>query len=514
MRKISKFMLLAGMLGMGFASCTNQEDVKPVTGDAYMQITIKLPSADETRSTTSATGTTEEGTEIGQTYENNVTSLTVYLENGGTIVKAQAKGGTTSGDTYTTVPFPINSLSPSTVYNVYVVVNDSPDLTSLDATKSPGAADLTANIAKPNAFLMTNAEAAGTVTTGADLTVYTESSPLDAGTVKVERAAARFDYRSVKTGDAYELVPSASAPYDVTVTLKSMSLINESKDFYYFRRVSADGTSTSATLGGAETKTNYVVDANFANKTYANRAAITAADYFYMLDDATQTGAYTDISALTTEDNAWSTSSTYDEGGYKIWTYCTENTIGANPTVNQIHKLTTGVVFKAQLTGTKFDGTNHVYVFNGKVYGSWADVVTAKATDIDVQNTFTANSLSDTEASNTKATLATAGFSRFKPAADGKYYAYYTYWNRHNDNGVASVMGPMEFAVVRNNVYKLAVTEISKLGHPNDPTASTTDPEPDPDPINPDDPDEDNKMYMKVAVKILPWTVRKNQIKF
>ena len=34
-------------------------------------------------------------------------------------------------------------------------------------------------------------------------------------------------------------------------------------------------------------------------------------------------------------------------------------------------------------------------------------------------------------------------------------------------------MAPMEFAVVRNNVYKLAVTNISRLGHPrisdNDP---------------------------------------------
>ena len=46
------------------------------------------------------------------------------------------------------------------------------------------------------------------------------------------------------------------------------------------------------------------------------------------------------------------------------------------------------------------------------------------------------------------------------------YYFYYYYWNRHNDNELSATMGPMEFAVVRNNVYKLAVTGIAKLGHP------------------------------------------------
>ncbi|MDE5638842.1 MAG: hypothetical protein K2I47_03460, partial [Odoribacter sp.] len=34
------------------------------------------------------------------------------------------------------------------------------------------------------------------------------------------------------------------------------------------------------------------------------------------------------------------------------------------------------------------------------------------------------------------------------------FYFYYFYWNRHNNNGRNGVMGPMEFAVVRNNVYK------------------------------------------------------------
>lgn len=87
------------------------------------------------------------------------------------------------------------------------------------------------------------------------------------------------------------------------------------------------------------------------------------------------------------------------------------------------------------------------------------------------------------------------------------YYCYYFYWNRHNDNGINGNMAPMEFAVVRNNVYKLAVTSLKKLGHPRIP-------ENDPDDPKPDTPDEKADVYMTVSVQVLPWVVRVNNIEF
>ena len=66
-------------------------------------------------------------------------------------------------------------------------------------------------------------------------------------------------------------------------------------------------------------------------------------------------------------------------------------------------------------------------------------------------------------------------------------------------------MAPMEFAVVRNNVYKLAVTNISRLGHPrisdNDPATP-----------GPATPDERGDIYLTVSVDVLPWVVRVNNI--
>lgn len=87
------------------------------------------------------------------------------------------------------------------------------------------------------------------------------------------------------------------------------------------------------------------------------------------------------------------------------------------------------------------------------------------------------------------------------------YYCYYFYWNRHNDNNLNGKMGPMEFAIVRNNVYKLSVNAVNRLGHPRNPDN-------DPHPFNPNDPDEESLVYLNVDLKVLPWVVRVNNITF
>lgn len=68
-------------------------------------------------------------------------------------------------------------------------------------------------------------------------------------------------------------------------------------------------------------------------------------------------------------------------------------------------------------------------------------------------------------------------------------------------------MGEMEFAVVRNNVYKISVSAIRNIGHPrltiNDPNKPT-----------PDTYDEVNDVYIAVDVNVLPWVVRVNNVVF
>lgn len=79
------------------------------------------------------------------------------------------------------------------------------------------------------------------------------------------------------------------------------------------------------------------------------------------------------------------------------------------------------------------------------------------------------------------------------------HLCYYPYWIRHANNGDPDKMGVMEFAIVRNNVYRLDVTGIEDLGMA-DPFDS------------PDKPDEgeDTGLYMKVNLYVKSWVQRIN----
>lgn len=81
---------------------------------------------------------------------------------------------------------------------------------------------------------------------------------------------------------------------------------------------------------------------------------------------------------------------------------------------------------------------------------------------------------------------------------------YYTTEIKHFDNGDNAHMGNMEFAIMRNNIYSLAVTSINMVGDPAVvPTPGTPDENPTP-----------NDARLNVEVQILPWIVRYNDIEF
>ena len=82
----------------------------------------------------------------------------------------------------------------------------------------------------------------------------------------------------------------------------------------------------------------------------------------------------------------------------------------------------------------------------------------------------------------------------YKDPEGAKYYCYYNYWIRHLDNNNDNELGVMEFAVVRNNIYRLLITNISGLG--------SGTPE-----IDPGKPDE-YEAYLKMNFNVLPWIVR------
>ncbi|MDD6112986.1 MAG: Mfa1 family fimbria major subunit [Bacteroidales bacterium] len=494
---MKKTLLSAAALLMALTACNKE----PVGGSAvdngsvYMQFSVNMLS---TRSQTDDKGDSNSNanpdTEVGLNKENTISTVDIALVGPvSTVVAANVTPTAANASTYV-AKFDTQALEANTTYKVYIYANCSaPAAVDVDAVSEASVAEMTAD----NKFWMTNAYAAAEVKLPENLAAYTQpNTPLSLGSHTVERSMARFDYKAKNTGNVYDMGAGLS------LTLTEAALINQSKAHYVFRRV-ADNNTATPVVGGVETPSNWVVDTDWASKTKAG--------FYAQLEDPAK-WSWTSLSGLTVDDN-------YDDN-YKIWCYAKENTL---PTIDaQKHNVSTGVVFKAEITAGESasaevkaalaSGDSRIYVFNNKLYGTWDDVKTAAVTGTDVNlqaayNQAIAGLEADVEPA--AAAAAAAGFTGYS-AVDGKYYTYYYYWNRHNDNLDPYKMGIMEFAVVRNNVYKLCVESISKFGHP-DPTNPT---DPDPDPVKPNDPDESVNYYFTVTVKVLPWTVRINNIEF
>lgn len=408
-----------------------------------------------------------------------------------------------------------------------------------------------------NSFVMTGCSASETKTISSTTTGQETRKNLEFGStttpIKISRIAARFDLCMNTTGfdDAsngkYDSESQAlvySAP-DSKVKLKidQIALINMSKNCNLYKEVGErDGQSGIYTKKagwqyfGSEydaTATKYVFDP------YDNEKASLLVDhdtyFFYSpfsttgetsAKTATQknpedffppaNGSNTVISTLTTSGNSFQnpalgeipTGATYSD--YKIWRYCVPNTLIDE--TKQLNGNSTGVYFRAEITtadetlSAAMTSKNALYCINNTLYTAsqleenldggniYAGAKTAVGGETQSQEDIDAKLV---ELYRVKI---------FRADDEGKYYTYYPYWNVHNA-APGEKMGPMEFAVVRNNVYKLAVTSIKNFGHPG----KTPD---DPDPIDPDDPDKKEMMDIVVYCSVLPWTVRVNNIEF
>ena len=539
-------------------------------GGLYATIKLDVPgSRSETTETPGENTNSNDGYEVGKPYENNINNVTIVLatlENN--VYKAQAFGTYTSNsaapspteNNVYTIQFQdtlIAKLKEQTVH-IFAYCNT----TLSDANFTPGvdlsvmeskmeSAATNQGIWQKSNFMMVNAP-------NRDIPTYdmpdektllnNYNSPekaLNLGTVDVARAAARFDYKPVNE-NLYDIKDINTGDVVAQVEMVSMAPFNIAKSFYTLPRVSADGSDNGWEICGDEVYNrvtgvgNYVVTPNYADK-ITNSITSLAGNYYEAFSGLANYEAltmYANIKewyATADNDNDENWTAT-DKDGYKIWRYVTENTI---PQIDKQRKgITTGVVFKGRLTNPA-EGSlmasamnNHkpIYFYNGTCYGDIANLrrvvanldpsatmrqkfeqvfagkeylVFTKAADGTRDYRVKDDALKDaTPAENNSI------FKIIRPNdEDGNYYVYYVYYNRHNDNGNSNMMGIMEFATVRNNVYKLSVTKVSDFGH-------TNDPKDDPDPENPEDPDETPKTYFQVSCRVLPWIVRINNIPF
>ena len=175
--------------------------------------------------------------------------------------------------------------------------------------------------------------------------------------------------------------------------------------------------------------------------------------------------------------------------------YCFENSTDIE---HQKHGLSTGITFVARMykDANCENPVDQLYQYNGYNFESLAAIGEAFGgnTPQDIL-TLIAKEIKGEEI--TKAELKEAKVVKYV----GNICYYYSTQIKHYDDGNNNTLGNMEFAIMRNNIYSLAVTNITRLGDPIvDPTPET--------------PNETKEAALKVEVKILPWIVRYNDIEF
>lgn len=530
MKKLASFFVAAMMI-LSATSCENLFFGKEKNmGDmVYFTFEVETP---QTRSQTDTEdddtyASSTDGTELGTDAENNIKNVQLIFadQDGKFITDADISSKVGTRGQYV-VAFKSEELETNAGKTVKVYLQcNTPDATVDGGTNAPSNinfldatfdASSTDTYAKADAFYMTNAQVVS-FNIPSDLKPYTsETTPLDLGIIVVERAAARFDIGPASnSSETYK--PSVGG-YEVDkglyIKLTDVAMVNISENQYYYRRVSADGSNNNEVISGVERPTNYVVDVDWAAKRSGNGDFVAGTTYEEFRKTMTNPKWWTSLSSLSEDDS-------YD-GSYKIWRYTSENTLPAAVAGTPATPVTatmnnsTGVVFRGKLVVTEdladadlkaglSDPTGYgtIYAYDNVILGNWARVKTLAETSGNEDKAFSI-AYKAAMALGGEAKAKECGFVPYKPTSNG-YEMVYLYWNRHNDNKNNTENGVMEFATVRNNVYKLAVEEITKLGYP---FGEVDDTPPGDTKV------EQEEVFFKVRVKVLPWVVRKNAIEF
>ena len=413
--------------------------------------------------------------------------------------------------TYTTSPQQVD-LENGT-YNVIVVANPGADwwtgksLTLDDVRDHIQTTAWTDSGSDYSNFVMTSA-ADATLT----LNSNPESNPAKA-TVNVERMAARLDYKAEAS------YPCTDPAYSgATVEITGAALVNNlTEGSYIIKRVADDVKGTNLSYLGDETAdengaaTNYVLDPWTASK----NGNLYGTWFMNGSSDPNWWAGYVQP-GTSVSDGA----ETWQRIGYTL-----ENTTAADAAGSDY---STGVVFKAKFNpqgvANYTDGATF-FAFGAYLFASMEDLMTyvygADFSQFDKKidacndwaavNNFAA-SLLDNDPSGYKTFLQgqdqTQDFTSVKKSLKWKAYmsnkcgysaslnngvysvtldqnkdistrealqpygtrtyedatCYYTWWVRHSNDNDDDTKGIMEYAIVRNNIYKLTVNSIYSLG--------------------------------------------------
>ena len=456
-------------LALCLSACTDEASPSSLAGDedegsgVFVSVVVNTGRDASTRVPTG--GEDGDDHQPGEGYENKVHDLNVFFFQGGNGINSTGNPGidcqlyfssaelrASDDDTYYSDAKEVtdNGLLIGETYCVLVIANAGSRLTganTLDALRDyriaqPVSADYTR-------FLMASESDADPV----EIVPSAPNKPVTVS-IDVERMAARVDccwndsYEVPEDNDLPSFGGSSSTEAD-KVKILGASLVNRYRgETWAFKRVTNGLTDLNditylddEAVDNTGHASNYVLDPLTAS-------GKSNSDYNYYYTEYVNWNVDTDFQKPFNNNEVTSTDD--DANTYIRWAYTRENVNQADvlSDTNGRELYATGIMFQARYTpaGFREGDTFYVYPNNGvrtiytaaelcnQHYDVFGDLPEANWGDVDGCEVYD----------------------------QGR--CYYIYWIRHADDNDINAISPMEYAIVRNNLYQLKVNSISGIG--------------------------------------------------
>ena len=481
-------MSLVSAAALSFSSCSSNDDLagggtQSQADGVYMTLKISGATSHGTRTGVTADKTT---TQNGNEAESTITEGMMYIYDGNTCVFRKV----ITADMFKTAPTPTTAgvtkpikvavtgaITTNKPYNVYFLANNT-TVTDPLATEASFTASTTggANFATANNFVMFNQndvkkQANHSTVTFTDK-AKSETSPAEAGEIKLDRVVARIDNPSFA-----ETVTTVTPATDTKTSINAADVVES---------ISYEGYAVSNLNNNSYVKQNW--DNNFETLTVKwgePKYYLPKSDYgtLYKADGLNNFG----------KDN---------------WKYAFENTTTDVDDATAVYfKVKVALTETANNASDFRDGT--FYRYDGRLYTSIQAIFddATKGAIVNPFNLLTVDQvLAKIKDANTRK-LITDEEELAKFREDYKIEVYrqgVMYYRWAISDNVYKPFNPNEdtntYSVLRNSIYRLTVTKVSEIGKdvPNGP--------------EPDDPDKNPNFYMNVKVSINPWVLNTKDI--
>ena len=478
-------MSLVSAAALSFSSCSSNDDLagggtQSQADGVYMTLKISGATSHGTRTSVATPNTTEDGT----VEESTITEGMMYIYDENTCVFRKvitadmfktAPTQTTAGVTKPIKVAVTGAITTNKAYNVYFLANDK-SVTDPLATNASFTASTTggANFATANKFVMFN-QNDGKVHANHSTVTFTdkaksETSPAEAGEIKLDRVVARIDKPSFA-----ETVTTVTPATDTKTSINAADVVES---------ISYEGYAVSNLNNNSYVKQNW--DNNFETLTVKweePKYYLPKSDYgtLYKADGLNNFG----------KDN---------------WKYAFENTTTDVDDATAVYfKVKVALTEPANNASDFRDGT--FYRYDGRLYTSIQAIFDDAATGAIVNpfNLLTVDQVLAKIKDASKLTTDEDKLAKFRE--DYKIEVYregmmYYRWAISDNAYKPFVASATEhtYSVLRNSIYRLTVTKVSEIGKdvPNGP--------------EPDDPVKNPNFYMNVTVSINPWVLNAQPI--